>query len=88
MTELGMAERTAVAVTPDSKVLARRPGRELFPSSWVKRSVRIEYEVAGQRENTRGVLQDFCSVGILLGANGTRLLVSWDALRTVELKND
>jgi len=48
----------------------------------------VEYEVAGKREDTKGVLLDFCGVGILLGANGTRLLVAWDCLRTVELKND
>jgi hypothetical protein len=76
------------AATPDAKLLARRPGRELFPASWLRRGVRVEYELGGEAQNTRGMLLDFCGVGILIGANGTRLLLTWECVRTIELQND
>jgi hypothetical protein len=77
-----------VAVGTDAKLIGRRPGRELFPASWLKRGVRVEYEVAGKRESSTGMALDYCSVGILIGANGTRLLLTWECVRTIELQND
>ena len=81
-------DMAAPVATPDARLIGRRPGRELFPASWLKRGVRIEYEVGGRRQDTRGAVLDFCGLGLILSANGTRLLVSWECLRTVELEND
>lgn len=73
----------APLVTPDgsAKLMFRRPGRELFPSSWLRHKAEITY--AGG--SLRGVLLEFCSVALIVQANGSKNLVSWDALQVVEL---
>ena len=74
----------APMVTPDGsyQLTARRPGRELFPSSWLRHRARLVY---GDGQNLDGVLLEFCSVGLIVQANGSKNLVSWDALQVVEL---
>ncbi len=76
----------APMVTPDgSRLITRRPGRELFPSSWLRHRARIIYGVGDQSQDLSGVLLEFCSVGLIVQANGSKNLVSWDALQVVEL---
>jgi hypothetical protein len=75
----------APMVTPDGsyQLTARRPGRELFPSSWLRHRARIHY---GDGEDLlEGVLLEFCSTGLIVQANGHKTLVNWDAWRTIEL---
>ena len=73
----------APLVTPDDshKLTARRPGRELFPSSWLRHKAEVTYDGG----SLSGVLLEFCSVGLIVQANGSKNLVAWDALRLVEL---
>lgn len=73
----------APLVTPDgsAKLTARRPGRELFPSAWLRHRAEITYDGG----SLSGVLLEFCSVGLIVQANGAKNLVAWDALQVVEL---
>jgi hypothetical protein len=73
----------APMVTPDGsyQLTARRPGRELFPASWLRHRARIIYDGG----DLSGVLLEFCSVGLIVQANGSKNLVAWDALQLVEL---
>jgi hypothetical protein len=65
----------APLVTPDgsAKLSSRRPGRELFPSSWLRHRARIMY---GDGQDLSGVLLEYCSVGLIVQANGSKSLVS------------
>ncbi len=75
----------APLVTPDGshQLTARRPGRELFPSSWLRHRARITY---GDGQDLSGVLLEFCGTGLVIQANGSKNLVAWDALQVVELQ--
>ena len=74
----------APLVTPDGsyQLTSRRPGRELFPSSWLRHRARVMY---ADGQDLSGVLLEFCSVGLIVQANGSKNLVAWDALQVVEL---
>lgn len=73
----------APLVTPDgSRLLARRPGRELFPASWLRHKAAVSYEGG----DITGTLLEYCSVGLIVATREGKTLVSWDALRVVELE--
>lgn len=72
-------------VTPDgSRLVSRRPGRELFPASWLRRSAEVTY--AGG--SAKGTLLEFCGTGLVVQSNGSKVLIAWDCLQVVELIND
>jgi hypothetical protein len=73
----------APLVTPDRgyRLTARRPGRELFPASWLRHRARIIYDGG----DLAGVLLEFCSTGLIVQVNGSKTLICWDALQVVEL---
>jgi len=71
-----------VTLDGSAKLTSRRTGRELFPSSWLRHRARIMY---GDGQDLSGVLLEFCSVGLIVQAKGSKSLVSWDALQVVEL---
>jgi len=75
----------APLVTPDgSRLLARRPGRELFPASWLRHRAAVSYEGG----DITGTLLEYCSVGLIVATREGKTLVSWDALQVVELRED
>jgi hypothetical protein len=85
---------TTPVVSPDgSRLLARRPGRELFPASWLGRNVRIGYDggSAGNALGTRpekdlsGVLLEWCGAGLIVQANGSKNLLPWERVVLVQL---
>jgi hypothetical protein len=78
----GVTNGPAPMVTPDgSRLTTRRPGRELFPSSWLRHRACVVYDGG----DLSGVLLEYCASGLVLQADGAKKLVSWDALRVVEL---
>ena len=83
-------EATTPVVSPDgSRLLARRPGRELFPSSWVRRQVRISYDDGSPKgANLSGVLLEFCGAGLIVQANGSKNLLPWERCVLIELVED
>jgi hypothetical protein len=79
-----------VAVMPDARVLPRRvAARSMLPSTWMGRSLRVEYVGAdGKGQKTSGTYHDHCGTGIVLRAHGTRMIFSWDRIVLAELVAD
>jgi hypothetical protein len=60
--------------------------RTMLPSTWVSRSVRLEYVGAGgQLQETSATLLDWCGMGSIFNIGGARTVVGWDRLAVVEL---
>ena len=72
------------------KPLPRRVGtRSMLPSTWISRSLRVEYVGGdGKGRETTGVLLDWCPVGMLVLVGGGKTLLSWDRLVLAELVED
>ena len=89
-----MSEETIrYMVKPDSNGTPLLPKRNapkgLLPSTWLYRSVRVEYaDALGLRVETSGTLLDLYPVGPILNLAGVKTLVSWDRLGLVELVED
>lgn len=57
----------APLVTPDgSRLLARRPGRELFPASWLRHKAAVSYEGG----DLTGTLLEWCGAGLIVRHRG------------------
>ena len=79
-----------VAVTPDSKTLPKRSGqRTMIPSTWIGRSLRIEYRDAyGKGQRTSATLLDWTPVGMVLDTYGAKVILPWERLAFIELIPD
>jgi hypothetical protein len=71
-------------ITPgDAQLVAPRRGtRELFPSSWLRTPAEVTH-VGG---TTEGTLLEFVSTRLIIQSDGSKVLVSWDVIHTVTLK--
>jgi len=80
-------EATMPVVSPDgSRLLARRPGRELFPASWLRHRARIAYDDGTPKGgDLSGVLLEWCGAGLIVQANGSKSLLPWERVVMVEL---
>jgi hypothetical protein len=69
------------------KPLPKRNGaRGLLPSTWLQRELRLDYvDADGAASTATGVLLDWFPLGPVLNVGGTRTLLSWDAIKTIEL---
>lgn len=81
---------TQPVVSPDgSRLLSRRPGRELFPASWIRHRVRIAYDDGSPKGgDLSGVLLEFCGAGLIVQVNGSKNLLPWERCVLVELVGD
>jgi hypothetical protein len=79
-----------VVTTPDSKVLPKRQAaRGMLPSTWVGRTLRVEYEgCAGKEANTTATLLDWCPLGPVLNSAGARTIIPWERIVSAELVAD
>jgi hypothetical protein len=70
--------------------LPKRGGpKGLLPSTWLGRSVRLEYsDCFGSGREASGVLLDVCATGPILLVAGTRTILAWDRLAMLELCED
>jgi hypothetical protein len=70
--------------------LPRRAGaRTMLPSTWISRSVRLEYVgVGGQLQETSATLLDWCGMGPVFNIGGARTVLSWDVVTVIELVED
>jgi hypothetical protein len=84
------AYMTTPPMNNGDKPVARRIGtRTMLPSTWVTRSLRIEYtDASGRAATTQGTLLDWCPVGPILHLAGSKTIISWDRLILVELAGD
>jgi hypothetical protein len=61
----------------------------MLPTTWQGRSLWIEYTGAdGVERMISGKYLADSALGLILGANGSRTLIAWSALATVELVED
>jgi len=84
------AQYMTAPTTNGDKPLPRRVGtRSMLPSTWISRSLRVEYvDASGKAATTEGVLLDWCPVGMLVLIAGAKTLLSWDRLVLIELTNE
>ena len=70
--------------------LPRRAGaRTMLPSTWVGRSLRLEYSgPAGEMRETSATLLDWCGMGPIFNIAGARTVLSWDVVTVIELVED
>ena len=69
--------------------LPKRQSRGMLPSTWLGRSLRVEYvAVDGGPSTTTATLLDWCSLGVVLNLSGARTVLPWERLALVELIND
>jgi hypothetical protein len=89
-----VSEEAAVYMTAPDKngtpALPKRGGpRGLLPSTWIERTLRIQYiDAFGTGAETSGVLADLYPFGMVVNIKGAKTCLSWDAVRVVELVED
>jgi len=67
----------------------RSAPKGLLPSTWLNRSLRVEYvDAYGGGQETRGALLELYPFGPVLSLSGEKTALSWDSLRAVTLIND
>ena len=90
MTEtLNGIERNGSGVAHSVPAAPRQAPRTLLPSTWLNRSVRVEYaDAGGEARQTTAALLDFCPVGPVLRIEGARTVLCWERLVLVELVED
>jgi hypothetical protein len=69
------------------KSLPRKVGtRSMVPSTWIDRTLRVEYVGAGgDARETTAILLDWCPVGLLVSVAGAKTLLCWERLVLCEL---
>ena len=60
----------------------------LLPSTWLDRTLQVEYVVGGEVRTTSGVLLDLYPAGPILNVSGYRTLIAWETLATASLGAD
>jgi hypothetical protein len=77
---------------PDSNgtpSLAKRADpKGLLPSTWLERTLKLEYVVGEDLRTTEATLLDVYPAGPIVNAGGARTLISWDTIAVLELIND
>jgi hypothetical protein len=70
--------------------LPKRAGtRAMVPTTWIDRSLRVEYAGAGgDTRETKAILLDWSPAGVLLNIAGTKALLLWERLVLRELVED
>ena len=76
--------------TNGDKPLPRRAGvRTMLPSTWIDRTIRLEYVgAAGDARETTATFLDWTPVGLLLNIAGAKTLLAWERLVLCELRED
>jgi hypothetical protein len=71
----------------DTLALPRRGGpRGLLPSTWERRTLRVEYvDADGCGREITATLLDACAAGPILLVAGARTVIAWDRLALLEL---
>jgi hypothetical protein len=80
---------TVPTMNGDAPLPKRNGPRGLLPSTWLNRTLRVEYVGAdGRGRETSGTLLDTYPAGPVLNMGGAKTLLSWDALTLCELVED
>jgi len=90
---LTIEDTSTYMTAPDKNgtpALPKRAGtRSMVPTTWLSRSVRIEFVGAGgDARETTATLLDWSPVGMLLNIGGGKTLLAWERLVLCELIED
>ena len=66
----------------------RAAPKGLLPSTWLERTLKLEYVVCGELRATEATLLDVYPAGPVVNAAGARTLIAWDTIAVLELVND
>ena len=87
-----MTEILEAMTRPDSNgtpSLPKRTGpKGLLPSTWLERTLKLEYVVCGELRETTATLLDVFPTGAVVNVAGARTLIAWETIAVVELVND
>ena len=89
-----MSEETAVYMTPpktngDAPLPRRGGNKGLMPSTWLDRTLKIEYTGAmGEMRKTTATLLDLYPAGPIVNIAGAKTLLCWERLVLCELVED
>jgi hypothetical protein len=73
----------------DAPLPKRVGARTMLPSTWVSRTLRLEYVGAGgEMQESTATLLDWCGMGPVFNLGGARTVVGWDRLVLCELVED
>ncbi len=73
----------------EDKPLPKTTRRELLPSTWVNRTLRLSYVGAGGiGVESSGTLLDLTVTGPIFNLDGGKILIAWERLVLLELVND
>jgi hypothetical protein len=80
---------TIPKTTGDAPLPKRAGTRTMLPSTWVSRTLRLEYVGAGgEMQESTATLLDWCGMGPVFNLGGARTVVGWDRLVLCELQED
>ena len=84
---------TEYMTAPDKNVAPPLPKRastrSMIPTTWIDRTLRVEYVGAGgDARETTATLLDWSPVGLLLNVAGGKTLLAWERLVLAELQED
>jgi hypothetical protein len=80
---------TAPTTNGDAPLPKRAGVRAMLPSTWIDRTIRLEYVgAAGDVRETTATFLDWTPVGLLLNIAGAKTLLSWERLVLCELQED
>ena len=86
--ELGVY-MTAPTTNGDAPLPKRVGVRTMVPTTWVDRTLRVEYVgAAGDARVTTATFLDWTPVGLLLNIAGSKTLLAWERLVLCELQED
>jgi hypothetical protein len=82
-----MMAMTKPSANGDRSLPKRGGPRGLMPSTWLERTLRLEYvDSDGKGQKTSGKLLDIYPTGPILAIGGARTLLLWERLVLVELR--
>jgi hypothetical protein len=86
--EMGV-HMTAPTTNGDNPLPKRVGTRTMLPSTWIDRTIRLEYiGAAGDARETTAAFLDWTPVGLLLNIAGGKTLLCWERIVLVELQED
>ena len=86
--ELGVY-MTAPTTNGDKPLPRRGGGKGLMPSTWLDRTLRLEYTGAtGEMREISATLLDLYPAGPVLNIAGAKTLLAWEQLVLAELQED
>jgi hypothetical protein len=87
--DMSVCMMTAPTTNGDPPLPKRAGARSMVPTTWLDRSIRLEYVGAvGDARETTATLLDGSPVGLLLSIAGGKTLLAWERFVLAELLED